>query len=318
MDALTLDQFAVFAAVVDEGSFAGAARRMNRAQSAITYAIQKLEDQTGVALFDRSTYRPMLTEAGVALLPRARRILSDLDEYRLHARRVTQGLEDELTLVVHPYVPPDTLAQVLRAFHKEFPSVRIIASPGSRDLALEGLRSGKADLALVPELVAVGDDIERAVSFQFEIIVAAAPSHPLAQIDGIFPAELLREHVRLAIHGVLSEEENTILHGWGMDGLDLWRVMDFRIYHELLLTGVGFGTVMRSRVEDDIAKGRLVMLRPGGWGDAGHALKIPMLILRSTNRPPGPAGRWLFQRFTALTSDAARFTQVDKPSAQSA
>jgi DNA-binding transcriptional LysR family regulator len=305
MDALTLDQFAVFAAVVDEGSFAGAARRMNRAQSAITYAVQKLEDQTGVALFDRSAYRPMLTEAGVALLPRARRILSDLDEYRLHARRVTQGLEDELNLLVHPYVPPDTLAQVLRAFHEEFPSVRINVSLGSRDLALEALRGGKVDLALVPELVAIGDDLERSVSFQFEIVVAAAPSHPLAQSDGIFPAELLRDHVRLAMHGVLSEEENAILHGWGMDGLLCWHVMDFRIYHELLLAGVGFGTVMRSRVEDDIAKGKLVVLRPGGWGDAEHALKIPLLIVRSTNRPPGPAGRWLFQRFTDIAAEAS-------------
>jgi DNA-binding transcriptional LysR family regulator len=75
MDALTIDQFAVFAAIAKEGSFAAAARRMNRAQSAITYAIQKLEDQSGVELFDRSSYRPVLTEAGKALLPRALRIL---------------------------------------------------------------------------------------------------------------------------------------------------------------------------------------------------------------------------------------------------
>ena len=71
MDSLTLDQFAVFAAVVDAGSFAAAARRMNRAQSAITYAIQKLEEQSGVVLFDRAAYRAELTEAGRALLPAA-------------------------------------------------------------------------------------------------------------------------------------------------------------------------------------------------------------------------------------------------------
>src|SRR5579863_2120874 len=97
MDALSLDQFAVFAAVVEEGSFAAAARRMNRAQSAITYAIQKLEEQSGLPLFDRSSYRPALTKAGEALLPRAQRILSDLDEYRLHARQMTKGLEDEVS-----------------------------------------------------------------------------------------------------------------------------------------------------------------------------------------------------------------------------
>jgi hypothetical protein len=61
MDALSLDQFAVFAAIAEEGSFAAAARRLNRAQSAITYAIQKLEDQTGVPLFDRSACHRIAT-----------------------------------------------------------------------------------------------------------------------------------------------------------------------------------------------------------------------------------------------------------------
>jgi DNA-binding transcriptional LysR family regulator len=304
MDALTLDQFAVFAMVVDEGSFAGAARRMNRAQSAITYAIQKLEDQTGVTLFDRSAYRPVLTEAGVALLPRARRILSDLDEYRLHARRMTQGLEDELTLIVHPYAPLDMLSQVLGCFHREFPTVRISVSLGARDLALEALRAGKTDLALVPELTSIGDDLERGLCTEFEIVLAASPDHPLAKIDGIFPAELLRDHMRLAMHGVLSEDEHAILHGWGMDGLDFWRVMDFRIYRELLLEGVGWGTIVRCRVENDIAEGRLVVLRARGWGDAGHGQRVPLLILRSMNRPPGIASRWLFQRFTNAMSES--------------
>src|SRR6202166_2724863 len=103
MEALSLDQFAVFAAVVEEGSFAAAARRMNRAQSAITYAIQKLEDQSGVELFDRSAYRPVLTQAGTALLARAQRILAEIEQYRLHARQMTMGLEHELKLAVHPY-----------------------------------------------------------------------------------------------------------------------------------------------------------------------------------------------------------------------
>src|SRR5262245_34912582 len=105
MDSLTLDQFSVFATVVAEGSFAAAARRMNRAQSAITYAIQKLEEQSGVQLFDRSAYRAELTEAGRALLPRAKRILDDVADFRLQARGVTEGVEAELSLVIEAYMP---------------------------------------------------------------------------------------------------------------------------------------------------------------------------------------------------------------------
>src|SRR5262245_14535642 len=122
MDALTLDQFAVFDAVVAEGSFAAAARRMNRAQSAITYAIQKLEEQSGVVLFDRSSYRAALTEAGRALLPRARRVLHDVDDFRLQAAGVKEGVEAELALVVDSFVP-DFLPPALKAFEAAFPLV---------------------------------------------------------------------------------------------------------------------------------------------------------------------------------------------------
>ena len=78
MKAVTIDQLRVFRQVAETGSFSAAARAMHRAQSAVTYAVQKLEDQAGVELFDRSGYRPVLSEAGRALLPRAVRILEEL------------------------------------------------------------------------------------------------------------------------------------------------------------------------------------------------------------------------------------------------
>lgn len=77
MNAITLDQFMVFLTIVDEKSFAGAARKLSRTQSAITYAIQKLEEQSDLLLFDRSTYRPTLTDAGRSVLPRIRRVMDD-------------------------------------------------------------------------------------------------------------------------------------------------------------------------------------------------------------------------------------------------
>ena len=86
MDALTLDQIRVFLSVVDEGSFPKAAKSLNRAQSAVTYAIRKLEAEIGVSLFDRSAYRSVLTPAGRALLTRARRIDEEAGAFREQAR----------------------------------------------------------------------------------------------------------------------------------------------------------------------------------------------------------------------------------------
>src|SRR5579871_6358986 len=100
MNPLTLDQIQLFLTVVDEGSFTKAATRFNRARSAVTYAIQKLEAQIGLPLFDRNAYRPTLTEAGRTLLWRARRIADESDAFQQTAQSLASGLEAELTIVM--------------------------------------------------------------------------------------------------------------------------------------------------------------------------------------------------------------------------
>lgn len=298
MDALTIDQFAVFVAIAEEGSFAAAARRMNRAQSAITYAMHKLEDQSGLELFDRSSYRPMLTEAGKALLPRAQRILSELEQYRLHARRMTMGVEHELRLAVHPFVSPRLLAKVLCDFDEKFPSVHLHAWMESKAIAVDAVRAHEVDLAMMPELVSLGAGLEHTLCGEVELVVAAAPNHPLAQLDGgIFSASLLRDYRQLVMYLKIADEDLNILRGHGMDVINIWRVMDFELQRVLLLAGVGWGALPRSRIEEDIAAGRLVVLRPRGWGNADHVMKLPFVVARAANNPPGPAARWLFERF---------------------
>ena len=65
----TLDQIRLFLAVVDEGSFNAAARRLGRAISVISYGIASMEAQLGITLFDREgSRRPVLTDAGKALV----------------------------------------------------------------------------------------------------------------------------------------------------------------------------------------------------------------------------------------------------------
>ena len=75
LSALTLDQIRLFVCVVQEGSFSAAARRLRRAQSAVSYGVANLEKLLGVQLFDRSGHRPALTATGQGLLSNARQVL---------------------------------------------------------------------------------------------------------------------------------------------------------------------------------------------------------------------------------------------------
>ena len=75
----TLDQMQILVAVADTGSFSAAGRRLNRAQSVISYSIANLEAQLGLKLFEREgTREPTLTTEGTAMLPDARRMVGVL------------------------------------------------------------------------------------------------------------------------------------------------------------------------------------------------------------------------------------------------
>ncbi len=295
MDALTLDQFAVFDAVVAEGSFAAAARRMNRAQSAITYAIQKLEEQSGVVLFDRSSYRVALTEAGRALLPRARRVLHDVDDFRLQAAGVKEGVEAELSLVVDSFVP-DFLPPALKAFEAAFPLVQLRLSVEFFQGTAAALQEGWADLALMVASNPQPGDLERVQCGEIELVAVAAPDHPLAQLKKPFAPELLRDHLQLVLSAGAEMRDR---RDYGVFAVNRWRVTDMNLRHRLLLAGIGWCSMPRNLVAEDLAAGRLVALKPLRWEGSDRMPRFPLVIAHRRDKALGPAARWLVQRLAA-------------------
>jgi DNA-binding transcriptional LysR family regulator len=295
MDSLTLDQFAVFAAIVDEGSFAAAARRMNRAQSAITYAVQKLEEQSGVQLFDRSAYRAELTEAGRALLPRARRILDDVDDFRLQAAGVTQGMEAELSLVVDAFVP-DFLPGALKEFKEAFPLVQLRLSVEFFQATAQALEDGWADLALMSASMQPPGGLEWITCDEIELVAVAAPEHPLAAVKGKLTPELLRDHLQLVLSARAEVRDR---RDYGVHAVRRWRVADMHLRYDLLLAGIGWCSMPRQLVAEDLAAGRLVELKVSRWEGADRMPRFPLVIAHRRDKALGPAAKWLVQRLAA-------------------
>src|SRR5258707_14442857 len=90
----TIDQLKVFLSVVEAGSFTAAGRRLGRATSAVSYTVANLETQLGVTLFDREqTRKPTLTEAGAAVLSKARRVSIGGDDLLATVKGLLEGLE---------------------------------------------------------------------------------------------------------------------------------------------------------------------------------------------------------------------------------
>lgn len=290
LNAVSLDQLMVFVTVAEAGSFSAAGRSLNRAQSAVTYAVQKLEDQLGLTLFDRSAYRPVLTEAGGALLPRAMRIVQEVESFSDQARGIAEGLEPELAIVVDAMFPMDRIVGALRVFGARYPTVptRIyVASMGSTaNLVIDGTCALGVSLAFASQESAelVLQPIETV-----RMVAVAAACHPLAQVNRPISTDEMQQHVQLVLtdpsgrtskrdHGVLSRRN--------------WRLADLGAKHTMLLGGLGWGGMPFHMVEADIAAGRLVLIRPEEWGSY-TSVQLSMCLIHRRDRVLGPAARWL-------------------------
>lgn len=296
MDAPTLAQLETFVAVAEAGSFSAAARALGRAQSAVTYQIQNLEAELAVDLFDRSAYRPVLSPAGRALLARAKRIAQDIDAFRSEARGMAGGLEPELSLVVEAMFPMCQLLAVLSEFQARFPTVQTKVRVETLGAAAEVLTEGGADLGLVAIFAEGMDKLESALVTEVELVAVASPDHPLSRLSGPLQPETLAEHVQL----VLSDRSNlTQGRDRGVTSLRTWRLVDLGAKHAMLLAGLGWGSMPRHMVLDDLAEGRLKALEPARWDGQAEMPRLPIVAARRRTAALGPAGQWLLARLWA-------------------
>jgi len=286
----SLDHLRCFLAVVEEGSFNAAARKLGRAISVVSYAIAQLEAQLDVRLFDREgSRRPQLTEEGRALLSEAHAISDDVDALLAKVRSLRQGLEAELSLAVDVMLPGNVLARLLRDFQVRFPTVplrlHVEALGAVAALALDG----RATLAIAGPDIHDLPEMERETIGSVELVAVAAPDHPLAQplahAGRIMPGEA-RKHLQLVLtdRSPLTEGRD-----FSVFSARSWRLADLGAKHALLKEGIGWGSMPRHVVKGDLASGALVELQLPEQPMIDYAL----VALWRKDSPPGPAALWV-------------------------
>jgi DNA-binding transcriptional LysR family regulator len=286
----TLDQIAVFLAIVETGSFAGAARKLGRANSVISYAIANLESQLGVILFARSgTARPGLTDAGRAIVADSRGLAIALDGLLAKARGLTSGLEAEVSLVVDVMWPAKKLVKALDEFRKQHPTVALRLRVEALGAVTQAVMNGAAAFGISGPLPMESDLLTRGPAGSVKLLTVAAPDHPLTQMSVPVSAALARDHVQL----VLTDRSSlTDGRDFGVLSVKTWRLADLGAKHALLLAGMGWGNMPKPMVNDDLKRGRLVELQIEAPGDLVY--RFHTVYRRDT--PPGPAASWLMER----------------------
>ncbi|BCJ41305.1 LysR family transcriptional regulator [Actinoplanes ianthinogenes] len=189
---MELRQLEYFVAVAEEQHFSRAAERLHVVQSAVSAAIKTLERDLGVPLLDRNAKRVLLTDAGTALLPRARAALDAARDARDAVDEVRGGLRGTLRLGVLTSIRLLDLPALLGEYHRRHPGVllRTSAAPsGSAGLVTE-LTEHRLDLAFVslPGPPPPGIRLIDLASAPLDLVVP--PDHRLAGRDTVPITEL--------------------------------------------------------------------------------------------------------------------------------
>jgi DNA-binding transcriptional LysR family regulator len=302
----SIDQLLVLLAVAETGSFTAAAKRLGRATSAVSYAVDTLEQQLALSLFDRGTTRkPRLTPQGEAIVSEARAVAYSVETLRARVRGFLDELEPEVSLAVDSMLPGDRLTTLLREFHGQFPTVPVRLLVQTLGGVERVVRNGHARIGVGSQLHMDMTGFRRIDIKGVQVIPVAAPSHPLASASEAAPPQA-RDFVQL----VLSEQPAAESRDFGVVSLNTWRIGDQAARHKLLLAGLGWGGMPEPIVRADIESGRLVRLNLPDWRGGEYTLQA----IYKTDTPPGPAGRWLIERLVTL-SDAieAPIQGITKP-----
>lgn len=179
-----------FIAIAEQRSFSLAGERLHVTQPAISKRLASLEELLGVRLFDRLGRGVSLTEAGQALLPRAYRIVNELDDARRALNNLSGSVSGRLSLATSHHIGLRRLPPLLRAFTKRYPDVMLDIRFLDSEVAYSDVLHGRCELAIITLSPHCEAPLEAVKVWQDDLIFVVAPDHPLAQQQQISLSDL--------------------------------------------------------------------------------------------------------------------------------
>jgi DNA-binding transcriptional LysR family regulator len=180
-----------FVAVADTASFSLAGERLFLTQPAVSKRIAALEAELNMRLFDRLGRRVLLTEAGAMLLPRARRILAELEDSRQALSNLAGQVAGTLSLATSHHIGLHRLPPVLREYAARYPRVQLDLRFMDSELACGAVARGEVELGIVTLPPTEEPTLERRPLWIDDLVAVVGREHPLAERrDALTAAEL--------------------------------------------------------------------------------------------------------------------------------
>ncbi len=242
-----------FLAVAESGSFSRAAEKIYLTQPAISKRIAALEKQIGARLFDRIGRGIRLTEAGEALLIRARAVLKELEDVKRGIANLSGTIAGELSLATSHHIGLHRLPPALKRFHETYTNVRLNLHFMDSEKACNAVARGDLELAVVtlPPKAAAPLKLEKIWDDPLDIVVSRG--HPLAKLKHVQAAMLLDYPAILPGPGTYTRE--IILNAFGpwRDRIQVGMATNYlEVLKMLAAIGLGWSALPRTMIDEGL------------------------------------------------------------------
>jgi len=256
---ISLEQWRALVSVVDSGGYARAAEKLNKTQSSVTYAVQKLESLLGVKAFEISGRKARLTQVGELLVRRARALLDEAAAIERSAKRLSAGWEAEIGVAAEIIFPRWLLFKALERFGAESPHTRIEVLESVLGGTQEALARREVDLAISGMVSAgfVGDPLLR-----LRFVLVARADHALHRLG----RELTPQDLRAERQLVVRESGTRRATQTWIDAPQRWTVSHMATSLEAVHAGYGYAWFPEEMIRTELSAGSLkaLPLREGG------------------------------------------------------
>lgn len=284
---ISLDQWQALIAVVDQGGYAAAAETLNKSQSAISYAVQKIEGELGVRAFVLEGRRAKLTETGNLLYRQAKMLVEEAGRIEKTAIRFGHGWEPMVRLTADALFPSEYVLCALVNLAEESPLTRVEFQQTTLSGSEEALLRHEADLVITGRIPPgfMGDPLLRV-----RFLAVANRDHPLQRSDAL-ELDDLRPHRQLVIRDSGSRRLDS---GW-LGAEQRWTFSHGTTRRAALLRGLGFAWVPEDEIRDELTDQTLKPL-PLREGVERYA---DLYLVYTDGQYAGRAARYLGDRIRA-------------------
>ena len=247
---VSLEQWRALQAVIDFGGFAQAAEQLNRSQSSVSYAVNRLQDLLGIKILEIKGRKAELTDAGKIILQRSRQLVLDASNIEHLAHHLNEGWEAEVKLAVESAFPTEYLMQALKDFDKLGNRTPVRIEEVVLSGADEALMEGRVDIAITPFIPQgfLGEELVR-VNF----IAVATPDHALHHLGRSLNSKDLNRET----HVIVSDSGSKGLDAGWVSDVRRWTVSSPESALKLISNGLGFGWLPEKEIQHQLDDSRL-------------------------------------------------------------